>query len=190
MNNFFGSLVILLISVLLCHLVTANKWKDMDMEQLEKEFARGDERAELEEENERISRMVRKNMHKYDDDIKESSKKAFKKHPDMFGGGVGGSLIFVTVHKNKEDGEPRTQQDMEKLSAKYNALLKTGGHATEIRNTDINVLMFNVHRGWMAKDIMRFLAMQPEVEFFTADGKKYYPVDIIGDDDEDDDDEL
>jgi hypothetical protein len=46
--------------------------------------------------------------------------------------------------------------------------------------------MVNVERAWMTKDILKFVAMQPEVESFNANSKTYHPSDFEDNDDDDD----
>ncbi|KAJ1405083.1 hypothetical protein B484DRAFT_404553 [Ochromonadaceae sp. CCMP2298] len=166
-----------------------SKWKSMQMEELEKKYESGDERDELESEEDRMQSVVRKKGAEYLDPTK-----ATKAHPEMFGGGVGASMIFVSLNKeNEATGKLRTSTDFAAIAGKFDQLMKTGGLVVDVRNTDINMVMFNLQRGWLTQEVERFLSMQKEVLHWTNDGNKFTPKEYREqhrdeDEDEDDDD--
>jgi hypothetical protein len=164
-----------------------SKWKSMQMDELEKKYESGNDRDELESEDDRMQSVVRKKGAEYSD-----PSKATKAHPEMFGGGVGAAMIFVSLNKeNETTGKLRTSSDFAAIAYKYNQLMKTGGLVVDVRNTDINVVMFNLQRGWLAQEVERFLSMQKEVLHWTNDGNKFTPKEYReqhADEEEDDDD--
>jgi hypothetical protein len=179
---------------------TMDKWKAMDVEDLEKNYESSDDREEMETEADRLQRVIRGKGMDYAENPIDSFKKATKSHPEMFGGGVGGSMIFVSLNKEHEfganKGKERTTAEFGAIATRYNEMMKTGGLVVDVRNTDINVLMFNLHRGWLTAEVEKFLSMQTEVMHWTNDGNKYTPKEYRAlhkdwdDVDEDDDDEL
>jgi len=111
---------------------------------------------------------------------------ALKKDPFAFSGGGGGSMIFVDLKPRMLSGSKWTTKDLDFLAGKWAHLLKTGSLTATVYNIDKRNLLVNVDRAWMTKDIMKFISMQPEVESFTLQNKKYTPADFQNDDDDDD----
>ncbi|KAJ1428355.1 hypothetical protein B484DRAFT_449923 [Ochromonadaceae sp. CCMP2298] len=163
-----------------------DKWKKLNLNALDKEYEQGDELAELETEWDRIEKVSKAKTPSYDVNDPESIKAAYKKAPALFSGGGGGSMIFVNI-KTHERGRLRTLRDMNTLATRYSSLLRSGGLQADVYNTDDHVLMLNVAKGWLANDVMRFVAQQPEVEKFTVDQREYTPADFKQDEDDDDD---
>mmetsp|Transcript_1794 Transcript_1794/g.2876 ORF Transcript_1794/g.2876 Transcript_1794/m.2876 type:complete len:196 (-) Transcript_1794:639-1226(-) len=189
-----GFFLVVLVFSLCVHTVVARdddeKWKKLNLNDLEKQFQNGDESEELESEWDRMQRVIQKKSPKYDTNDPDSIKKAYDENPSAFGGSGGGSMIFAQLNPNNADGTPRSEADQNTVAAKYNSLLRTGGLIVEIYNTEKDVLLFNVNRGWQTNDVMRFIAMQPEVEHFTLNSKQYKPSEYLREDGDDDDDEL
>lgn len=178
--------------LMLCFIFAAvSSLSEVDFNKIEKEWEEGDDPELLEHEHERISKLQQARMPKVDMNDAASIQKAYKADPFAFSGGGGGSMLFCDLYKTKKDGTPWSKYDLDKLATKWAGLIRSGANAATVYNVGQNSLMVNVERAWMTKDVMKFVAMQPEVESFNVNSKTYTKADFdLDDDDDDDDDEL
>lgn len=163
-------------------------WSKINLDEVEKEWESGDERFELENEYERIkrvqqSKLPRVNMQ--EDGSMKGLADMVKKDPLQFSGGGGGAMIFVDLLPKMPSGAEWKSRDIDILASKWAHLIRTGGSAATVYNIDVRNILVNIERAWMTKDIMKFLSMQPEVESFTLQNKKYTKADFSDDDDDD-----
>ncbi|KAJ1440271.1 hypothetical protein B484DRAFT_443506 [Ochromonadaceae sp. CCMP2298] len=80
-----------------------------------------------------------------------------------------------------------------KLVQKYESMLKSGSLVVAVSELGRDRLQFEVTKAWQSAETMRFLALQPEVQAFATDERKYQPAEYlksIGEGDDDEDDEL
>lgn len=170
----------LLISVL--SVQRGKNWDKLTQE-ADKQWEEGDSPEELEYEFERNKRIQASKMPRVNMSDGAAIVAAYKADPLMFGGGGGGMImIFVDLLK-----EPvYSKEELDKLAGKWSALLRTASVPCTVYNLEKNSLMVSVEKGWLGKDVFKFLSKQPEVEKFTANSKSYYPKDYQ-DNEEDDD---
>lgn len=96
-------------------------------------------------------------------------------------------MIFVDLYKTKPDGTGWSKFELDRMAGRWASLIRTGALAATVYNTGDNSMMVNVERSWMTKDVLRFIALQPEVESFNANSKTYTKEEFI---EKDEDDEL
>lgn len=164
--------------------VQRDKWKNINYNDIDKEWEGGDSKEELEHEFDRIQRIQAKKKPKINPEDPSSIKKAYDKNPFAFGGS-GGAMIFVDVHKTKANGQSWKKSEVDTLAKKWTSLMKTGGLTASVYNTGDHGLLFNIDKGWLTKDVAQFIALQPEVQSFTYNNKKFFPKDFLNDDDDD-----
>ncbi len=162
------------------------KVRNIDFNKVEKDWESGDDEEELEHEFERIRKIQQSKMPRVDMNDGAAIQKAYKADPFAFSGGGGGSMIFVDLYKTKKDGSPWTKYDLDKLSGRWASLIRTGALAATVYNVGENSLMVNVERAWMTKEVLRFVALQPDVESFNANSKTYTKEEFIQEDEDDD----
>jgi hypothetical protein len=172
-------------SAVFCQEERNSKGKLIDFEKVEKAWEEGDDPELLEHEHDRIRKIQQSKMPRVDMNDGAAIQKAYKEDPFAFSGGGGGSMIFVDLWKTKKNDQKWTKYDLDKLATKWAGLIRSGANAATVYNVGENSLMVNVERAWMTKEILKFVAMQPEVESFNANSKTYHPADFE-DDDEDD----
>lgn len=159
------------------------KWGDINYDELDKEWEDGDDPELLEHEFEVIRRIQAKRQPKINMDDPKSIRKAYDSDPFAFSGG-GGQMLFVNLVP-KADGSERSAEELEKLGKKWTSLMKSGGLLANCFNTGDGTLLVNMERSWNTKDVMQFLAMQPEMDYVHANNKKYTADDLLDDDFED-----
>lgn len=159
--------------------------KLINFDKVEKEWEEGDEADELYHEHERIQKIQQAKMPKVDMNDGAAIQKAYHADPFLFSGGGGGSMIFVDLYKTKPDGSAWTKYELDKMAGKWASLIKTGANSATVYNVGGNSLMINVERAWMTKEVLKFVALQAEVESFNANSKTYKKEDFL-DMDEDD----
>lgn len=158
--------------------------KNIDFNNIEKEWERGDDAVELEHEFERIKKIQQSKTPYVNMNDPASITKAYKEDPFAFQGGGGGSMIFVDLYKTKPNGKPWTKLELDRMATKWAGLIRTGALAATVYNVGENSLMINVERAWMTKEVLRFVALQPEVESFNANSKTYKKEDFDLDDED------
>jgi hypothetical protein len=159
---------------------------EVDFNRIEKEWEEGDDPELLEHEHERIQKLQQARMPRVDMNDAAAIQKAYKSDPFAFSGGGGGSMLFCDLFKTKKDGTPWSKHDLDRLATKWAGLIRSGANAATVYNVGENSLMVNVERAWMTKEVMKFVAMQPEVESFNVNSKTYTAADFDFDDDEED----
>ena len=161
----------------------AKDWKKVNLDSVEKDWEDGDEEDELENEYERLKRIQQSKMPRIDPNDPKSMQDLMKKDQFAMAGGGGGSMIFVDLKPKMLSGSDWNKQEVDNLAAKWAHLIRTGSLAATVYNIDERQILFNVERAWMTKDVMKFISMQPEVESFTLQNKKYTAADFEDDDD-------
>jgi hypothetical protein len=104
-------------------------------------------------------------------------------------------MMFVDIKPNQADGSAWTSLALEKLSSKWDTLLKSGSLNVKIydisdkdeKNPSLPIekpkLLINIDKSWTTKDVMMFALSQPEVIKVTKDSKDFYPKDYKDKDD-------
>jgi hypothetical protein len=177
------------VAILLSTFVLAKKKEKQDWNKLlndvEKDWEKGDEQEELEYEFETNRKIHQSKLPKIDMNDGAAIMEAYKKNPLMYSGGGGGqAMIFVDLKKNN----PLSKTELDKLAGKWSALLRSASVPTTCYNLGENSVMVSVEKSWLANDVLKFLAKQPEVESFNANSKTYYPKDFLEDGEDEDDD--
>lgn len=150
---------------------------------LEKEWEQGDDPEILEHEFEYTRKILAQKQPKFNPEDGASIRAAYDSDPFAFSGG-GGMMIFVDL-KPKKDKSPYTKDDMDKLAKRYATLLRSGSIMATVYNLQEKRLLVQIDKSWYTKDVLKFLAQQPEVLQFDANSKTYYPKDFEDEDDED-----
>ncbi len=151
--------------------------KNFDEKKLAKEWEAGDAAEELEQEFERsrkTAEKIQKRKPGFDINKPETISKMMKKDPLAFtaaSSGAGGVMCFVELKKRKLDGRHWTKADVDKLTARWTGLLKSGSLPATVFNIGDHEkhaedvaprLLMNIDKGWMAVEVMKFALSQPE----------------------------
>lgn len=148
------------------------KLSDSALNDLEKSWENGDEEDELEDEFEHNKKIHSTKLPKVDINDGAAIRKAYNSDPFIFSGS-NGSMFFVDLKSNF----PKDQVD--KLAKRYSSLMRSGSLTPSIYNIGEGRLLVNCDKSWRIKDMVSFLARQPEVDFMTINSKKYTPDDIL-----------
>lgn len=164
----------------------AKDWKKVNLDKVDKDWEEGDEEVELENEYDRIKRIQQSKMPRVNMQDPNSMQNMAMKDPLAFsgGGGGGGSMVFVDLKLKMLSGADWNKNEVDKLAGKWAHLIRTGSVSATVYNIDERQILFNVERAWMTKDVMKFIALQPEVDSFTLQNKKYTPADFSEDEDD------
>ena len=162
----------------------AKDWKKINLDEVDKDWEEGDEEVELENEYERIKRIQESKMPRVSMQDPNSIKNMAMKDPFAFSGGGGGSMVFVDLKPKMLSGADWNSNEVDKLAGKWAHLIRTGSVSATVYNIDVRQILFNIERAWMTKDVMKFIALQPEVESFTLQNKKYTPADFSDEEDD------
>mmetsp|Transcript_2458 Transcript_2458/g.2583 ORF Transcript_2458/g.2583 Transcript_2458/m.2583 type:complete len:195 (-) Transcript_2458:259-843(-) len=165
---------------------TTKDWNKVDYNDVEKNWEEGDDPTELEHEYERIQKlqeMKAKEGPKIDWNNKDEVKKLMNT-PGGFGGGMGGTMVFVHIKQSHLEGLAYPRPAMDKLSGKWTALLRTASLQASVYVIEDSQLLVSVDKSWMRKDVMTFVLQQPEVEKLVLDNKEYFPENLPKDDEE------
>lgn len=162
----------------------AKDWKKVNLDKVDKDWEEGDEEVELENEYDRIKRIQQSKMPRVNMQDPNSMQNMAMKDPLAFSGSGGGSMVFVDLKLKMLSGADWNKNEVDKLAGKWAHLIRTGSVAATVYNIDERQILFNVERAWMTKDVMKFIALQPEVDSFTLQNKKYTPADFSEDEDD------
>ena len=166
---------------------TTKDWSKVKFDDLEKEWQKGDSKVELEHEYEnsqRIAEKKKKGGGGIDFNNPESVKKAMKNDPLAFSGlgqgGSGASMVFVELQSTQQDGKAWDKESVDKLCARWSALLKTAHlHANTFNLGDVEKkdskrqVLVSIDKGWQATEIFKFIMQQWETVKITKDSKDY-----------------
>ena len=166
---------------------TTKDWSKVKFDDLEKEWQKGDSKVELEHEYEnsqRIAEKKNKGGGGIDFNNPESVKKAMKSDPLAFSGlgqgGSGASMVFVELQSTQQDGKAWDKESVDKLCARWSALLKTAHlHANTFNLGDVEKkdskrqVLVSIDKGWQATEIFKFIMKQWETVKITKDSKDY-----------------
>lgn len=103
---------------------------------------------------------------------------------DPLGANTKSGMIFVDLKPTNAKGEPWTEAMEKELAGKYAALLRTASLDATLFNLERGKLLANITKGWLLRDVLRFLLQQPEVAKATFDQKDYFPGHFSSDEDE------
>lgn len=162
--------------------VGSDKWKAIKIDDIEKNWEEGDEEEELESEHARLERIRSQKRPKFDINDKESLKRAYKQDPSTFGtgeGAAGTSMIFVDIKKDRKTGKPKSEKEVRTLASRWTSMLQAGGLLVQLYHPGDSTILFHVERGWLTKDVMKFVSEQREVESFTLNQKKFTPKEYL-----------
>eukprot|EP01038_Epipyxis_sp_PR26KG_P007020 gene7020-9590_t len=157
-------------------------WDKIKTEDIEKSWEKGDEEDELEFEFERNRKIHQQKMPKFNMEDGASIQRAVKENPFAFSGNGGQLMVFIDLKKELK----LSKENIDHLAGKWSGLLRSASLPSIVYNLGDHAMMVNIEKGWLAKDVMKFISLQPEVESFNANSKTYHPKDFI-DNDEDDD---
>lgn len=166
-------------------------WGKMNFHDLDKEWEKGDSTEELEHDFEAIRRIQEKKRPKINMQDGASIRDAYNQDPFAFSSG--GMMIFVDLNPAMPDGKAWSKTSLEFLAKRYASMLRSGGIVTTVYNIDERRLLVNLDKTWHTKEMLTFLAKQPEVESFTANSNTHKPKEYlksIGEDVDDDDEDL
>jgi len=181
---------------------TTKDWSKVKLEDLDKEWEKGDSKDELEHEYDNSQRILKKKQEqggpKFDPNNPASIKKAMKQDPMAFSGlgqaSQGASMVFVELKDTQKDGKPWDKESVDKLCGKWSSLLKTAHlHANtfnlgEVEKKDSKrQVLVSIDKGWQAPDIFKFVMTQWETVKITKDSKDYFAEEFrkkLEDDDE------
>lgn len=161
-------------------------WNKIDINDVDKQWESGDDKEELEHDFEHIRKIQEKKRPKINMEDGNAIKNAYQQDPFLFSGG--GMMVFVDLKAKQPDGKEWDKRSTELLSKRYSTLLRSGGVIGTVYNIDEKRLLINVDKSWQTKDMLIFLAKQPEVDSFTANSKTYNPKEYLTSVGEDDDD--
>lgn len=151
----------------------ANKdWNKINIRDIEKGWESGDEQDELEEEFDHIRKIQAMKQPKFDMNDGKSIQAAYKSDPFSFSGG-GGQMVFIDLNDKQPNGAAWTDADEKLLSKKFAELMKSGSLPAVVYNIDPGRLLVNMEKPWQVKELLKFLAVQPEVKYFTVNNKQY-----------------
>lgn len=162
----------------------AKDWKKVNLDKVDKDWEDGDEEVELENEYDRIKRIQQSKVPRVNLQDPNAMQNMAMKDPLAFSGGGGGSMVFVDLKLKMLSGANWNKNEVDKLAGKWAHLIRTGSVSATVYNIDERQILFNVERAWMTKDVMKFIALQPEVESFTLQNKKYIPADFSDEEDD------
>ena len=121
----------------------------------------------------------------FDPDDPESVKRWVKKNAGGATLGAQAAMVFVELTElDPKTGEKWDKEGAEKLSAKWTTLLRSGSTEAEVYHIGDNRLLINIKKGWMSRDIFKFVLSQNEAVKITKDNKDITKQDIIDDEDE------
>lgn len=144
------------------------------LNEIEKAWEAGDETPELEEEFEHNRKLAAK-LNTVDYNDLETIRKLAKSDPFKLNAGSGNKMMFAEL-KRKPDGSTLDKIAVDKLSAKWEGLIRTASLAGKFYNVDQEKILVSVDKTWMLRDIIKFLVIQPEVDVVTLDNKSYTKV--------------
>jgi hypothetical protein len=139
--------------------------------QLEKEWEKGDEEAELEMEFDHNRKIAAKlNTVNYND--LDLIRKLAKEDPLKLTAGSGQKMMFAEL-KKRDDGTKWDKLTVDKMSARWQGLLRTASLTAEFYNIEEEKVLVSVGKTWMLRDVIKFVVQQPEVETVRLDNKDY-----------------
>ena len=164
-------------------------WSKIDFDALDKDWEDGDDPDELESEYDRMQKLMSKNKARdpranFDPNDPASVQK-MAQEMKMGGNPDSGQMVFVTLKpSNPKSGARWSKEDVDDLSAKWTALVKTASLQADFYNIggkdqSAQSLLVSVNKPWFFQDIMKFLASQPETLKITKDQRDIYPEDIL-----------
>ena len=174
--------------------VGGDKWKNVKIEDIEKEWDAQDDPLDVETEHDRLEKLRAARRPEFDINDPASLKRAYKKDPSTFGNGSGGAgtaMLFVDIYKRnaKPGKEKYTEYEINLLAKKWTSMLASGSVLVQIYNPSENNILINIDRGWQTKEVMKFIAQQREVKHLTLNNKKFTPKEYLQSV-EDEEDEL
>eukprot|EP01031_Cornospumella_fuschlensis_P030676 gene30676-37068_t len=164
-------------------------WNKIDYNDLDKQWESGDSQEELEHDFEHIRKIQEKKRPKVSMEDGNAIRKAYQQDPFAFSGG--GVMVFVDLKPKQADGKDWDKRSTDLLTKRFSSLLRSGGVVATVYNIDDNRLLLNLDKSWQTKDMLIFLAKQPEVASFTANSKTYNPKEylaLVGEEDDDEED--
>jgi hypothetical protein len=100
----------------------------------------------------------------------------------MAGNSGGGNMIFIKLVANSPTGKPWETKELNFVAGKWVSLLKSASLAAQVYNVDEKTMLINVPKAWLTNDVMKFVALQPEVANLELSGKTYTKSDFYDDD--------
>ena len=198
---------------------TQGRWNNVNFDNIEKEWEKGDDKELLEHEFEHTRRIAEKMGGRssspklkttFDADgtervSPESMKELLKAKPGDplgLGSSSSGIMMFIELKSfNRKKTISWTKKDVDKLCGRWQSLLASGSVDGKMYNTQqdelkpkIPQLLLNIDKQWMAPDALKFIIKQPEVAKVTYNSKTYTPDDLKAkgykeENDDDDDDD-
>jgi len=163
---------------------SAKDWNSLNVEEMSTEWEDGDEDAELEHEFERIQRIAAEKSKKASKVLQSGRQKDIQKVVESGAMDTKSSMTFVTLTELQPDGTPWNSPVQDVLCGRWSALLRTASLQANLYNMEPGQVLLQVDKGWMFKDVMKFIMQQPEVAKAYKDGKYYTPEEFKTSDDE------
>lgn len=164
-------------------IVSAKDWSKVNYDALEEEWESGDEIEELEKTVKKPKPFNTENLKNVDPKTLQKKFGKNKKGPDpMAGNSGGGNMIFIKLVANSPTGKPWETKELNFVAGKWVSLLKSASLAAQVYNVDEKTMLINVPKAWLTNDVMKFVALQPEVANLELSGKTYTKSDFYDDD--------
>lgn len=161
---------------------------------VDKEWEQGDESVELMHDFEINKKISERKSKKVNFDNPQEVKKMVDDPLAFAGSGAANKMAFIDLKDKKSDGNSWSKKDVDDLSSRWLALMRTGSLTAGLFNIGDEGssnsyeprLLVSMDKTWLLQDILKFVLSQPETKKITLDNKDYFPG-HFGDNDIDDD---
>jgi len=185
-----GAYALLLLVVLISTVSVHCKRNKFDFDALEKEWEKGDSEEELDNEYNKRQRVTEKLIkgsipempHMNFDDPSEVLKQLNKhetkaakmaKKTGVNPNHATGAMMFVELDMPR-NAHLKDKKARDKLASQWRDMMHNAAISADIYNIGDDKFLFKVDKGWLVKDVLKFAATRPEVDFVSLDSKKFY----------------
>jgi len=156
------------------------------LDAIEKEWEKGDEAEELEDEHEH-NRKIAAKLNTVDYSDMTALLAMAKKDPLKLSSGTGNKMMFAELKPKKDNGEVWDKASVDKIASRWEGLIRSASLSAKAYNIDQKKILLSVDKTWMLRDVIKFAVVQSEVDVVYLDNKNYTKLnfeELLDDEDE------